>query len=256
MLDCGLSAWICWKNTITSLRKTPQKIPYPHTSPLQGPRGKGVRLGSTLPLRVQALIPQSSLLMAAGWSQGPPGPVLCPTAAVGSGGHCPSEQILWREQTHICFIKYPSLSWQESSPLQQVKLQHGAAFTWAKEQIGRASPRASSCWRKHTAPESLRWTNPKHASIPSNFFIYLVTRTYSLQTHRLSPDAVSTTWADTASKERLLQGGDEPLTCLGGQGAPTEECLPSIVQKATTLKHWNLSSGLAAWWNQGRKVIF
>lgn len=127
-------------------------------------------------------------------------------------------------------------------------------FTWATEQIGRASPRVSSCWRKHTAPETLRWTHPKHVGIPS-FFIYLVTYTCSLQTHRLSPNTVCMTQADAASKKGFSKEGVN-LSPLweGGQGADTEECLPSIVQRTTTLKHWYLPSGLAAWWKQGRKV--
>lgn len=68
-------------------------------------------------------------------------------------------------------------------------------------------PRASSCWRKHTAPEPLRWTHPKHVSIPSNFFIYLVTCTYSLQAHRLPPSAVCITRADTASEKGCSKEG-------------------------------------------------
>lgn len=57
-------------------------------------------------------------------------------------------------------------------------------------------------------------------------------------------------------KERLLQGRGEHLNSKGGEGADTEECLPPIVQRTTALKHWNLSSGLGAWWNQGRNVTF
>lgn len=86
------------------------------------------------------------------------------------------------------------------------------------------------------------------------FFIYLVTRIYSLQNCRLLTNAAGMIWVDRASKEMLHQGGGEPATSTAGHRTTRKDCFLFIVQRTITLKH-TFPSHFAAQCNQEKKVI-